>query len=60
MPHPKLFDPACRTLAEHFLQDEPGLQRHTDELAAELQQCVEDWLDWIHLLTERAHKGAHV
>ena len=39
------FDPACRTLAEHFLQDEGNPNDHyrRDELAAHIQQAVEDW-----------------
>lgn len=40
----KDFDPACRTLAEHFLQDEPTLRARADELAGEVQQCVEEWI----------------
>ena len=40
----KLFDPACRDLAHHFLQDEPTLMPRADELAAEIQQTVEDWI----------------
>lgn len=41
----KSFDPACRTLAEHFLQDDGNPNDHyrRDELAAHIQQAVEDW-----------------
>ena len=38
------FDPACRDLAEHFLQDEPSLRPRADELAGEIQKCIEDWI----------------
>jgi hypothetical protein len=40
----RAFDPACRGLADHFLQDEPKLQHRADELAGEIQQTVEDWI----------------
>jgi hypothetical protein len=41
----KTVDPACLTLAEHFLHDEPTLQRGADDLAAHIQQAIEDWIE---------------
>lgn len=41
----KTFDPACRTLAEHFLTAEGATPAPSliDRLAQELQDAVEDW-----------------
>ena len=39
------FDPACRELAEHFLQDEPTLADRADDLAAWIQWGVEVWIE---------------
>lgn len=39
----KLYDPACLTLAEHFLADLPQFQDDTDGLASAVQTAVEDW-----------------
>jgi len=55
----RTFDPQCRVLAEHVVKSQPSLHARTDELAEELQQCVDDWLDWIRLLTERDRNGGH-
>jgi len=41
------FDPKCLELAEHFLKDDPEgrwTERETRELAAEIQQTVEDFM----------------
>lgn len=43
---PGSFDPACRVLADHFLQDEPSLQPRADELAEEFQRAAEDWITY--------------
>lgn len=40
------YDPACETLAEHFLQDEPLLVGRVSQLASRLQQVVEDWIEY--------------
>jgi hypothetical protein len=43
----KLFDPKCFDLAQAFLEDSPALRNvpgKADELASEIQQCIEDWL----------------
>lgn len=39
------IDPACETLAEHFLQDEPALANRKLELAARIQNAVEGWFE---------------
>lgn len=43
----KTYDVKCYELAIHFLQDEPNLdtQENQHELAAEIQQAVEDWFE---------------
>jgi hypothetical protein len=41
------YDPACETLAEHFLQDDPVA--HPDakgSLSAAIQQAVESWFKY--------------
>ena len=42
----KDFDPKCLDLAEAFLEDEPLLftERKCDELAIEIQRCIEDFI----------------
>jgi hypothetical protein len=43
----KLFDPKCFELAESFLSDSSllrGVPGKADELASEIQQCIEDWI----------------
>lgn len=42
----KLFDIKCYDLASAFLEDEPGLftDRYCRELAAEIQQLIEDFI----------------
>ena len=43
----KTFDTKCFELAQHFLADSPNLRAITgkaDELASEIQQCIEDWI----------------
>ena len=39
------YDQKCYALAEHFLQDEPGLNSEAGraDLAMAIQQSVEDW-----------------
>ena len=45
----KTYDPACLTLAEHFLRDEPcafnpiTFRAHCHSLALTIQEAVEDW-----------------
>jgi hypothetical protein len=41
----KTFDRQCLVLAEHFLQDHPKLQPHSRELASEIQEAVEAWIE---------------
>ena len=42
----KTYDPACETLAEHFLQDgNPNDHYRRDSLAVAIQQAVEDWFE---------------
>lgn len=41
------YDPACETLAEHFLRDDPV--DHPDakgSLSAAIQQAVESWFEY--------------
>lgn len=44
----KPYDPACRELAEHFLQHTPGALADDgetiDALAVAIQDAIEDWL----------------
>lgn len=43
----KLFDPKCFELAESFLSDSAVLRDvpgKANELAGEIQQCIEDWM----------------
>ena len=40
----KTYDPACAELARHFLEDEAS-ESDVSELAGEIQQAVEDWMD---------------
>lgn len=42
----KSYDPACLTLAEYFLTDNPELAKLASELAAHLQQEIEDWIQF--------------
>jgi len=46
MPKPRGYDTKSFELAEHFLADTPHLAtfKRTDELAALIQQTVEDWI----------------
>jgi hypothetical protein len=37
-------DPACLTLAEHMLQNEPTLQPRAEDLAVELERAATDWI----------------
>ena len=43
---PKTFDSKTRELAEHFLGDD--FPAETDALARDIQQFIEDWLDYEH------------
>jgi len=38
------YDPACAELAQFFLRDEPDLREQTHELAAHIQQAIEEWI----------------
>lgn len=38
-------DPACLTLAEHFLPSGPELEPLRLEMAGDIQKFVEDWLE---------------
>jgi hypothetical protein len=40
----KTYDPACETLAEHFLQDNDNSPSRREELSLAIQEAVEDWL----------------
>ena len=42
----KTYDPACYTLAEHFLPRGPELEGLRDRLAAHIQTTIEDWLEY--------------
>jgi hypothetical protein len=44
-PREKLFDPACFEIAALFLGDEPELRGRENELAACIQQAIEDWIE---------------
>lgn len=39
------FDPQCLELAEYFLRDEPSLRDRADELAQQIQDAIEDWIE---------------
>jgi hypothetical protein len=39
------YDQKCEDLAKIFLQDYPDLQGKVTELAQEIQDAIEDWLD---------------
>ncbi len=44
MTHPRSsHNSMCRSLAEHFLSDEPHTDDEEAELAQEIQDAVEDW-----------------
>lgn len=44
------YDPACETLAEHFLQDEPDhIETDVYLLAKEIQDAIENWLNYDYL-----------
>lgn len=46
MSNPKYsYDPACETLAEHFLADKPSHPLDKCELAQVIQDAVESWFD---------------
>ncbi len=41
----KMYDPRCYDLASVFLEDEPATtETHAQDLAAHIQQAVEDWI----------------
>jgi hypothetical protein len=44
MPKSFSYDPACETLAEHFLGDRPELKPLRQRLAQHIQEEVEGWL----------------
>ena len=50
------FDSKCFELAEHFLQDEPSLNTKAakDTLASTIQQAVEDELEFMRAMMEKA------
>lgn len=42
-----MYDSACETLAEHFLQDEKGVTKEMiAQLAQHIQTSIEDWLGY--------------
>lgn len=49
------FDPKCWELAEHFLQDEPGLNTEAAKttLAAEIQQAIENEIEFMRHTMEK-------
>lgn len=57
----KTYDVKCFDLAEHFLQDEPELNSDANaaELAAEIQEAIEDWLD-IARLNEQKRRAQYL
>lgn len=52
----KTFDEKCFELAEHFLQDEPGLNTEAAKttLALAIQQAVEDEIEFMRAMMEKA------
>jgi len=52
----KTFDEKCFELAEHFLQDEPGLNTEAAKttLAAEIQWAVECEIHFMRSMVEKA------
>jgi hypothetical protein len=40
------YDEECYKLAQHFLGDGPELRALADRLAQEIQQRIEDWLEY--------------
>lgn len=52
----KTFDSKCYELAEYFLQDEPSLNTEAAKttLAAEIQQCIENEIEFMRSMMEPA------
>ena len=52
----KTFDPSCYELAERFLSDEPALNTEAARttLASEIQQCIENEIEFMRAMMEKA------
>lgn len=52
----KTFDPRCHDLATLFLSDHPALNTEAAKvtLASAIQQVIEDEIDFIQLMMEKA------
>ena len=55
----KSFDTRCFDLAEVFLSSSPlrDVPGKADELASEIQQCIEDWLEGEEARAEEAREA---
>lgn len=51
----RLFDPQCFDLARYFLAGEPHDESHVTDLAAVIQDAVEDWLSLLPKTGEVVH-----
>lgn len=53
----KTFDSRCLDLARYFLDGENYAEATAHDLAADIQQCIEDWLAAREAATEREQRG---